>query len=183
MLAVIVLISACKSTNKPENGKNQATSNLTKISEQASKIALSEKSGGSILIQHSTPYNEHSVVADKIKSECHQLGSQLSNSLTKYALKYNLPLKQVNTSLPEQGNVVKLTIDNVFSSGNAFIGHRKSATVTAQLFVDGKMVSETQKTRNSAGGVLGGFKGSCSVLAHTVNTLGNDIAKWLSKKA
>ena len=177
MIAVIVLTSACKSTNKSEIKNNKTISN------QETKINLSDKSGGSILIQHSTPYNEHSVVADKIKSECHQLGNQLSNSLTKYATKYNLPLKQVNTSLPEQGNVVKLTIDNVFSSGNAFIGHRKSATVTAQLFVDGKMVSETQKTRNSAGGFLGGFKGSCSVLAHTVNTLGNDIAKWLSKKA
>ena len=177
MIAVIVLTSACKSTNKSEIKNNKTISN------QETTINLSDKSGGSILIQHSTPYNEHSVVVDKIKSECHQLGNQLSNSLTKYATKYNLPLKQVNTSLPEQGNVVKLTIDNVFSSGNAFIGHRKSATVTAQLFVDGKMVSETQKTRNSAGGFLGGFKGSCSVLAHTVNTLGNDIAKWLSKKA
>jgi hypothetical protein len=183
ILAVMVIISACKSTNNSENGKNKTASNLTKVSKQASKIALSEKSGGSIIIQQSTPYSEHSVVADKIKSECNQLGNQLSNSLTKYAIKYKLPLKQVNASLPEQGNVVKLTIDNVFSSGNAFIGHRKSATVTAQLFVDGKMVSETQKTRNSAGGVLGGFKGSCSVLAHTVNTLGNDIAKWLRKEA
>ncbi|MEM0514100.1 hypothetical protein WCN91_01365 [Pseudoalteromonas sp. YIC-827] len=66
------------------------------------------------------------------------------------------------------------------SGGNAFIGHRKSASVSAKLMIDGKVVDSTSKTRNSAGG----FKGSCSVLAHTVNTLGSDIAKWVksSKK-
>jgi len=178
ILAVITILSACKSTKNSDIEKNQTSSNRAQIS----AVNLSEESGGNIIIQHHTPYSEHSIVADNVRAECNQLGNQFSNSLTKYGKKYKLPLKQVNSSLPELGNVVKVTIDNVYSSGNAFIGHRKSATVTAQLFVDGKMVSETQKTRNSAGGFLGGFKGSCSVLAHTVNTLGNDIAKWLKQK-
>ena len=42
-----------------------------------------------------------------------------------------------------------------------------------------KEVADTIKTRNAAGGFLGGFKGSCAVLEHTVNTLGSDVVKWL----
>ena len=63
MIAVIVLTSACKSTNKSEIKNNKTISN------QETTINLSDKSGGSILIQQSTPYNEHSVVADKIKNK------------------------------------------------------------------------------------------------------------------
>ena len=70
----------------------------------------------------------------------------------------------------------------MYSAGNAFIGHRKSASVKAELYQDGKLIDSADYTRNSSGGFLGGFKGSCSVLEHTVNTLGNDVAKWLKKK-
>lgn len=182
-LVVLTSLSACKSTQKPAVETSNVASNTIETQKQKPSIDSSKLNVKNIIIQHHIPYSEHSVVASNIKNECHQLGSQFSNSLTKYAKKYNLKLTQVSSALPKKGNTIKLTIDNVFSSGNAFIGHRKSATVTAQLFVDGKMVSETQRTRNSAGGFMGGFKGSCSVLAHTVNTLGNDIAKWLIKKA
>ncbi|MCP4284113.1 MAG: hypothetical protein GY792_06645, partial [Gammaproteobacteria bacterium] len=107
---------------------------------------------------------------------------QFSNSIKKYASKHGIIITQVADSLPNKGKSVVLSIEDVYSGGNAFIGHRKSARVKATLMIDGKKISSTSKTRNSGGGFMGGFKGSCSVLAHTVNTLGSDIDGWLSKQ-
>ncbi|WP_105188363.1 hypothetical protein [Pseudoalteromonas sp. T1lg48] len=131
-----------------------------------------------LYILANVPYSQPHIIADNVKNECYQLGSQFSDSLVKYAKAQRIEIKQVKAELPQTGKVLQLSIDNVYSGGNAFIGHRKSASVSAKLMIDGKVVDSTSKTRNSAGGFLGGFKGSCSVLAHTVNTLGNDIAKW-----
>ncbi|WP_105257987.1 hypothetical protein [Pseudoalteromonas sp. T1lg88] len=131
-----------------------------------------------IYILANVPYSQPNVIADNVRNECYQLGNQFSDSLVKYAKAQRLAIKQVQGELPQSGKVLQLSIDNVYSGGNAFIGHRKSASVSAKLMIDGKVVDSTSKTRNSAGGFLGGFKGSCSVLAHTVNTLGSDIAKW-----
>ncbi|AQS37875.1 hypothetical protein Sps_02723 [Shewanella psychrophila] len=127
------------------------------------------------------PFRPDSHIADNIENECAELGNQFSNSVLKYAKKQKLSLKAVD-QLPANGKVLKLSIDDVYSAGNAFIGHRKSASITASYLVDGEMLATTEKTRNSGGGFFGGFKGSCSVLAHTVNTLGNDVAKWLKQQ-
>ena len=90
---------------------------------------------------------------------------------------------QVDSKLPTAGKVINISIDNIYSGGNAFLGHRKQATVSAHLTDNGEVIARTNKSRNSGGGFLGGFKGSCSVLNHTVNTLGNDIAKWLKAQS
>lgn len=37
-------------------------------------------------------------------------------------------------------------------------------------------------SRNSSGGIGGGFKGSCAVLERCVNTLGKDVDAWLKKQ-
>ncbi|WP_105255865.1 hypothetical protein [Pseudoalteromonas sp. T1lg75] len=145
------------------------------------KVAKASKSlaGNEVLyILTNVPYSNPNIIADNVKSECYQLGNQFSDSLVKYAKAQRIAIEQVKGELPQTGKVLQLSIDNVYSGGNAFIGHRKSASVSAKLMIDGKVVDSTSKTRNSAGGFFGGFKGSCSVLAHTVNTLGNDIAKW-----
>ena len=203
LVVAALAVSGCNST---DNSNSTATSNLqsnsaakkeahsvrtaaTTQSVQPSEQDRAEKSRDVSVSQHKNddeviyilahvPYSQPDTVADNVKQECHQLGQQFSNSLIKYAKAQRIAIKQVEGELPESGKVLQLAIDNVYSGGNAFIGHRKSASVSAKLVINGKQVDSTSKTRNSAGGFLGGFKGSCSVLAHTVNTLGNDIAKW-----
>ena len=53
-------------------------------------------------------------------------------------------------------------------------------TVYGELFQNGHVIHKTTLNRNSMGGVFGGFKSSCSVLYHTANVLGKDIANWLN---
>jgi len=155
------------SSTKPEN------KNSTVVSPSSSKDAFQ--------IQANIPFASGFSAANNVKEECTILGSQFSNSILKYAPKHKVLVNQVNGKLPEKGKIVKLAIQNVYSGGNAFIGHRKSVTIAAILYIDGKEISRTSLSRDSTGGVFGGFKGSCSVLAHTVNTLGSDVGRWLSR--
>ncbi|NMH65353.1 hypothetical protein [Shewanella salipaludis] len=163
-----------------------ATAGATKQSQpqmptEPVKAKAAAAHAGDIVILFDVPFANENHIADNVVEECSDIGKQFSASVIKYAHSNNLKISSAAT-LPESGKVVQLSIDNVYSAGNAFIGHRKSATVSARYLVDGKEVAHTEKTRNSGGGFFGGFKGSCSVLAHTVNTLGSDVAKWLKQQ-
>lgn len=133
-----------------------------------------------IRFQRSAAYLDETAVADNIRKECSSLGSQLSASTERYAQEFGLKVERVESVEAKQGGtVLQLKIVSAISSGNAFIGHRKSVAVKAELFRDGQLVSQTTRSRDSMGGFAAGFKGSCDVLERTVNTLGSDIAKWL----
>ncbi|MCP4391940.1 MAG: hypothetical protein GY802_26840, partial [Gammaproteobacteria bacterium] len=108
------------------------------------------------------------------------LGTQLSDFVMTYAPKFKIDIVQDEGPLPLEGRSVVLEIRNITSWGNAFIGHRKSATVSVELLVDGKTDAFTTKSRESGGGMWGGFKSSCDVFTRVVKTLGKDIGKWLS---
>ncbi|XPF93516.1 hypothetical protein ACM9HF_16030 [Colwellia sp. RE-S-Sl-9] len=127
-------------------------------------------------------YYDEKVIQSNIINECTQLGAQFSTSTKKYLEKNGWSVKlepELDESNKEQ--TLQLEIVNASSSGNAFIGHRKSVSIEAKLYQDGKLVDSYRGMRNSSGGFAGGFKSSCSVLARCVNTLGNDVAKWLKK--
>ena len=68
------------------------------------------------------------------------------------------------------------------SGGNAFVGHHKSVSILATLYKDGHAIDSYTTTRSSQGGLLAGFKGSCSVLYRCVDTLGSDISRWVNSK-
>ncbi|ABM01055.1 hypothetical protein SHAM105786_06210 [Shewanella amazonensis] len=153
---------------------------------KAAPVAKAEKIAGDgvLYILTDIPYNPESNIVDKVELECTELGRQFADSIVKYGNKQKLKIKRVD-ELPAQGNAVKITIDNVYSEGNAnpFNPHRKHVAATAVLVIDGEETKISDFSRFSTGGMWGGFKGSCSVLQHTVNTLGNDVAKWLKKYA
>ena len=155
-----------------------ATTNTSNSTNGYNSISKSVKENGFVILKN-IPFADNSSVPFKVKSECTEIGRQFSNSITKYSQKNGITITQSDELLSVKENILVLNIQNVYSSGNAFIGHRKSVTVEAKLMVNGKEVNRQSFTRNSSGGFMGGFKGSCSVLAHTVNTLGSDVSKWL----
>jgi len=179
LVAILATLSACKSTNTSQT-TNAVEANTV---ETVTNSVNAQNNKNTYFILKTVPFKKENNIADNVKNECHQLGTNFSNSIIKYAQKYNLNIVQVDSKLPTEGKVINISIDNVYSGGNAFLGHRKQASVSARLTNNGKVIARTNKTRNSGGGFLGGFKGSCSVLNHTVNTLGNDIAKWLKAQS
>lgn len=128
-------------------------------------------------------YYDEKIIPSNIKNECDELGAQLSKSaminLTKNGWSV---LSSPNIDDSTQPIKLKLQIANALSSGNAFVGHRKSVSILAELYKDGELIDTYSGTRDSGGGVGAGFKGSCAVLARCVNTLGSDVTKWLEKQ-
>lgn len=136
-----------------------------------------------ITINQTVPYYDEKVIASNIRTECTNLGSKLAES-TGLAVQKNgwSVIKQADVGTSTPGISLKLSIVNALSGGNAFMGHSKSVTISAELFKDGKLVDSYTGTRNSSGGFGGGFKGSCAVLERCANTLGGDVSKWLATK-
>ena len=135
---------------------------------------------GPIQIAREVPYDETTKIADNILEECTQLGEKLGRFVNEYAEKYDVPTEVVDELSPETGGrVLVIKITNAHSGGNAFVGHRKSMSATAELFEDGESKGSKDFTRNSGGGFGGGYKGSCSVLGRCTKALGKDIAAWL----
>lgn len=137
-----------------------------------------------IAISDSAPYENAGMVAANVVRECTDLGRQFSDATQKWGADQGLKIVKsgaVDSSKGEQ--VLVLKILTAFSAGHAFGGHRKSVSVKAELYKDGKLLDSYTTTRNSMGGAFAGFKGSCDVLEHTVNTLGRDVAKWVNHKA
>ncbi len=109
--------------------------------------------------------------------------TRLATSLQQFAAKHGVATVVVDEIDPKaSGAVFQVEIVNVFSAGNAFIGHRKSMAARGELFVNGVSRGQVDFTRNSGGGFGAGFKGSCSVLARCSKTLGNDFAEWLKEQ-
>jgi hypothetical protein len=119
---------------------------------------ISAADDGTIKIARDVPYDESSKIADNILEECTELGGKLGRFLNEYAPKFDLPTEVVDE--PDSGaagRVLVVKITNAHSGGNAFVGHRKSMSATAELFEDG--VSKGAKDFTCASG--GGYEGSC----------------------
>ncbi|WP_444938114.1 hypothetical protein [Microbulbifer sp. JMSA002] len=135
-----------------------------------------------IKINSAAHYHDEKVIAANILSECPNLGSQFSNSTQKFLSKYGYYISSTSELNPQsEGYILKLSILNALSSGNAWLGHRKSVSIEAELYNNGKLVDSFTNTRNSSGGFGANFKNSCQVLQRCVHTLGNDVAKWMKK--
>lgn len=52
-------------------------------------------------------------------------------------------------------------------------------SINIELYKDGELIAQQALSRNSGGGIGGGFKDSCDVLGRCVKTLGKDTSKWL----
>ena len=184
-LVLAMLMAGCASTQTTETSSVQAEAAPTKTvkakAETKQQVAIN-KTDKLILINSRSDFSENAQVPQNVIDECQGVTVKLSDAVVKYGNKHGLKVQSDPDVAPTQdGKVVKVSITGMYSAGNAFIGHRKSASVKAELFQNGQLLDTANYTRNSSGGFLGGFKGSCSVLEHTVNTLGSDVAKWLKK--
>ena len=132
-----------------------------------------------LLVSPSADYSPTGSVPENVKTECKLPGAQSESVVA--ALNAAGIAAQAATSgaVPAKGRFLKLEITGAISAGNAFIGHRKQVTTAAHLFVNGREVAQTTKTRDSMGGIFGGYRGACSVLHRCTDTLGKDIAEWV----
>lgn len=130
-----------------------------------------------------TPYAADAKIATNVLNECTQLGAKLSNFLKQFAGKRKIEVVQVTElDTSAAGLVLDVQIDDAVSAGNAFSGHAKFMQATGVLYRDGERIGETTYTRNSMGGMFGGYKGSCAVLGRNSKALGKDFATFLKQQ-
>ena len=142
-----------------------------------------QKVSGPILIQESPDYRPGSV-ATNVRAECTDLGTKLTDFAVSYGAEQGVPIqKAARVTKNTRGSALVVEFTQVFSGGNAFIGHRKAVSIHAELYSNGVLVDSRDLTRQSGGGFGAGFKGSCAVLGRTVKALGSDIAAWLQPYA
>ncbi|MEN8161610.1 MAG: hypothetical protein ABFS41_16190 [Myxococcota bacterium] len=135
-----------------------------------------------LLVSPSAEYAPASAVADNIKTEC-SLPSAQTESVVQQLNAAGMPAQAAGAgAVPAQGRFLKLQIESAVSAGSAFTGHRKQVTTSAELFENGASIAKTTQTRDSMGGVFGGYRSSCSVLHRCTNALGKDIATWLKSQ-
>jgi hypothetical protein len=123
-------------------------------------------------------YKDVTIIQSNVVEECKELGRQLSASLASELTKTGMEVQRVSALDAAAGPVVDIKISNLVSAGNAFIGHRKSASVWVELRQGSEVLGAKGFTRDTMGGAFAGFKGSCTVLERAVLVLGKDVAQW-----
>ncbi|MDR7272347.1 hypothetical protein J2X20_005021 [Pelomonas saccharophila] len=123
-------------------------------------------------------YKDVTIIQSNVVQECNELGRQLSASLAAELTKTGVEVQRVAALDAAAGPVVDIKISNLVSAGNAFIGHRKSASVWVELRQGSEVLASKGFTRDTMGGAFAGFKGSCTVLERAVLVLGKDVAQW-----
>lgn len=133
-----------------------------------------------VTMQAVTPYATDAKIAQKVRTECTQLGSQLAQFTQEFGKQNGVDVQLKDAiDTAQAGRVLKLEITDAVSMGNAFMGHNKFSTAQGTLFENGKKIASFEARRISMGGAFAGYKGSCSVLGRTVKAMGKDIAQWL----
>jgi len=141
--------------------------------------AMAQEAVKVVVVPTEVAYSNKDVVDSAIVAECN-LPQKTAELLMQALAQAGIEGKAVASPKADSGdNVLLLEIAAAQSSGNAFMGHFKSVTVTGKLFQKGKQVASVVVTRKSSGGAFAGFKGSCAVLGRCVETIGKDLAGWL----
>lgn len=126
-----------------------------------------------------TRIKKSGMIDQRVLREC-KLVTQYPELLKKHGaengIKVNI-IKGLNTKT--KGYNLDVEYQQIISSGNAFIGHRKYTQMHITLYKDGKKISEASGARRSGGGAFGGYKGSCSVIGRTVEANAKDTIFWL----
>lgn len=142
-----------------------------------------QKVASPVQIQERPDFRQGSVAAN-VREECTDLAAKLADFTVSYGAEKGVSVQKApRVTKDTRGTALVVEFTQVFSAGNAFVGHRKSVSIHADLYSDGVLVDSTDLTRHSGGGFGAGFKGSCAVLGRTVKTLGSDIANWLARYA
>ena len=135
---------------------------------------------GATEVPEVVPYSEEGLVPGNVVAECTRLGTQLGTFIKQFADANGTDVVlSSNIDYASAPSALRIEIVNVVSAGNAFTGHSKAMSVKVELLKAGEVTAKTTLSRNSMGGVFGGYKGSCAVLGRVTKALGKDVAAWL----
>lgn len=143
-------------------------------------IPVDNLTNKTVVLKKTTPFSDNAVIQSSIRKECF-IETQLPEFVKEYSKNQEVNVILNDNASKENEYFLDLVITGAVSKGNAFLGHNKSTSVKGILYRKGNKIASFTGFRHSSGGFGAGFKGSCSVLGRTVDTLGEDISVWLKK--
>lgn len=147
-------------------------------------LSLAGQTHADIFIADNIPYAPDAKVAERIASECTELGQRFSREMVEQAKEQGIGLQTADAAdLSNQPDRLEVRITDVRSYGNAFIGHYKSIDIQLVRYENNRQTATANLSRRSLGGMAGMFKSSCSVLDRVTNALAKDTAGWLKSPA
>lgn len=135
--------------------------------------------GKTVVIPSAVSFSEAAIVQNSIRAECDLPGQQAKWLAQQSSAQGFNVLVQDNPDQSQDASILVVQISSAFSSGNAFIGHSKGVSLSGKLMRNNQQIGSFIAFRKSSGGLMAGFKGSCSVLYRCTKTLGGDVANWL----
>ena len=142
----------------------------------AAFLSASAFAGADVHIDENIPYRDKEEIDNRIVSECLEVGSIMSESLRESAAK-----KRGNRRArwSETRHLRRHRHHFRHERRQCLCGTRQGLGCFCDFVYWRQQVKKTTLSRNSMGGMFGGFKGSCSVLNRTAKVLGADLAKWI----
>lgn len=129
---------------------------------------------GVVKVQTTIPFSEGSGASQNVQDEC-----QLETKVPAYLNQYSDEVELVSGATGSAGRVLELEITEVHAPGGGTFSGAKSMSVSGTLREDGRKVGSFTARRYSGGGVFGGYKGTCGIVARCAKTIGKDISRWL----
>lgn len=127
-----------------------------------------------IKISKTIPYATTSNATDAVKEKC-----ELGEKVVAYIDQYSKQVELVDGA--PTGKYIEMEFSEVFAPGGGSWSGPKWVEVTGTLKNGSEDVASFRAKRFSTGGVFGGFKGTCGILARCTKALGKDIATWLKE--
>jgi hypothetical protein len=142
-------------------------------------VPITNLTNQTIMMKSKVAFKKGVFIKQAIISDCN-IQTQLAQFTKKHSSNQQVNLVLNNRATKRSSPYyLDLVITNAISEGNAFLGHRKLTQVKGTLYKNGTKLASFKGQRHSGGGFFAGYKGSCSVLARTVDALGKDISAWL----
>ncbi|MFA9438970.1 hypothetical protein ACDA63_04955 [Uliginosibacterium sp. sgz301328] len=140
--------------------------------------AISAQAADVVSMPRTAAYSDIERIALNVRSEC-SLPEYQAKAIQQAFAAADIEVAAIDgVQVPAKGAYLVPLIDDAYSGGNAFIGHRKMVRLKAVLYIDGQKAANFSGMRDSMGGAFGGFKGSCEVLERCADTLSKDLLKW-----
>ncbi|MEX6502287.1 hypothetical protein [Pseudomonas zhanjiangensis] len=116
----------------------------------------------------------------KAQSEC-ALQQRFATALDKHLRKQGFDPLEVDAAGATPAPRLSVVIESIWAPGGGAWSGPKRVNISGELKNQGEVLGSFVGQRSSTGGVFGGFKGTCGILARDVEALSRDIARWIDK--
>jgi hypothetical protein len=118
-------------------------------------------------------------IVDSVKRECN-VESMIGNEVfQRVSEKYPGTAQFQNPGQAGDGYVLKVTITSVIGAGGGAWSGRKAISIRADVLQNSNVAATKNLSRESGGGWLGGYQGTCSIMDRIAVALGKDVAAWM----